>query len=163
MPDRTDPFLPPDDEGRALARRLLAEARHAALAYADPETGTPAISRIAFGLDETGTPITLVSSLAAHDAGLKAQPLASVMVGEPGIKGDPLTHPRLMVQVRADYIDRTSSGYTATRTRWLTDHPKSKLYIDFADFAFVRLIPVSALLNGGFGKAMKLAPEDLRP
>ena len=163
MPDRTDPFLPPDDEGLALARRLLAEARHAALAYADPETATPSISRIAFGLDDAGSPITLISSLSAHDAGLRAHPLASVMVGEPGIKGDPLTHPRLMVLVRAEYVDRTDPRHTALRDRWLADHPKSKLYIDFADFGFVRMPPVSALLNGGFGKAMKLAPEDLLP
>ncbi|MCF1707337.1 pyridoxamine 5'-phosphate oxidase family protein [Tabrizicola sp. J26] len=163
MPDRNDPFLPPDDEGRALARRLLAEARHAALAYADPAAGTPMISRIAFGLGCDGTPVTLISTLSAHDAGLRAQPLASVMVGEPGAKGDPLTHPRLMVQVRAEPLDRAAPDLSAIRERWLADHPKSRLYIDFADFGFFRLTPIAALLNGGFGRAMKLAPADLRP
>jgi putative heme iron utilization protein len=48
------------------------------------------------------------------------------------------------------------------RAHWLKGHPKAALYIDFADFAFVRLTPESALLNGGFGRAFRLSPEDLR-
>ena len=60
---RPDPVQPADDDARALARDLLTNARHAALAYTDPATGTPGISRIAFGLAPDGCPLTLVSSL----------------------------------------------------------------------------------------------------
>ena len=35
------------------------------------------------------------------------------------------------------------------------------VYIDLPDFAFVRLSPVSALLNGGFARAYHVKPEDL--
>jgi putative heme iron utilization protein len=163
MPPRPDPVAPPDEAGRAQARALLSAARFGALAYTDPETGTPAISRIAVGLDPDGLPLTLISQLSAHHAGLAAHPLAALMVGEPGPKGDPLTHPRLMIRVEAQFIDRGAPDHPSLRTLWLADHPKSALYIDFADFGFVRLAPRAALLNGGFGRAMRLEPADLRP
>lgn len=160
---RPDPIAPADDEARALARGLMAAARHAALAWTDPETGTPGISRIAFGRAPEGGPVTLISALAAHSAALRAHPEAAVMVGEPGARGDPLTHPRLMLRVRAAFVDRAAPDHAALRARWLADHPKSALYIDFADFALVRLEPVSALLNAGFARAFRLTPADLRP
>ena len=46
------------------------------------------------------------------------------------------------------------------RARFLRRHPKSALYDDFGDFSFFRLEPGSASLNGGFGKAYILEPED---
>lgn len=161
MATRPDPVSAADDEARALARALLA-ADHAAMAVTDPADGTPGISCIAFGLDPDGMPLTLVSSLSTHHAALMAHPACAVMVGEPGPKGDPLTHPRLMVKARAEFVAPDDPARPALRDHWLLRHPKAKLYIDFADFAFVRLRPVSALLNGGFGRAFRLAPEDLR-
>lgn len=156
LPDRT---LPPDDEARALARRLLAEARHAALAVTDAQTATPAISRIAFGLDPAGLPLALVSALAPHRAALAASPDCAFMVGEPGERGDPLTHPRLMVQARAAFADPAERP--ALRARWLALHPKAAIYADLPDFAFVRLHPLAATLNGGFARAFRLTPADL--
>ena len=161
MATRPDPVAAADAEARALARDLLM-ADHAALAVTDPADGTPGISRIAFGLGPDGIPLTLVSSLSTHHAALLAHPACAVMVGEPGPKGDPLTHPRLMVKARAEFVAPDDPARPALRDHWLIRHPKAKLYIDFADFAFVRLRPVSALLNGGFGRAFRLAPDDLR-
>ncbi len=161
MSRKLDPVQPADDAARAQACSLLAAARHGALAYTDAETGTPGISRIAVGVDAGGGPVTLVSSLSAHHAGLRADPMAALMVGEPGPRGDPLTHPRLMIRVRASFVDRADPAHAGLRALWLDSHPKAKLYIDFADFGFVRLAPVSALLNGGFGRAVRLLPEDL--
>lgn len=157
-PDRT---LPPDDAARSLARGLLAGARHAALAVTDADTGTPAVSRIAFGLDPLGTPMTLVSALAGHWAALRAHPDCALMLGEPGPKGDPLAAPRLMIQARAAFVAPGHPDRLALRDHWLKDHPKARLYVDFTDFAFVRLIPVTALLNGGFARAYRLSPSDL--
>lgn len=157
-----DPVQPADPEARALALRLLAEARHAALAWTDPETGTPGISRIAFGLCPEGQPLTLVSGLAPHRAALQAHPAAAVMLGEPGAKGDPLTHPRLMLRVLAEEVAREAPDHAAIRAHWLQTHPKATLYVDFADFAFVRLQVQSALLNGGFARAFRLGRQDLK-
>ena len=158
-----DRALPADDDARALAADLLARARHAALAFIDADTGLPGISRIALGLDDGGQPFSLVSALSQHEPALRACPDCALMVGEPGPKGDPLTHPRLMIRARAAFVAPDAPERPGLRTLWLRDHPKSKLYVDFADFAFVRLTPLSALLNGGFGRAHRLTAADLLP
>ena len=163
MPQPADPLLAADDDARVLARALLAKARHASLAVTDAATGTPGISLIAFGLAPDGVPLTLVSGLAPHMAALRAHPAAAVMVGSPGAKGDPLTHPRLMIRVTAELVARGTADHAALREHWLLSHPKAKLYVDFADFAFARLHPVSAILNGGFGRAWRLSAADLAP
>lgn len=159
VPRRPDPVAPADAEALALARDLLARAEHAELAWTDPADGTPGISRVAFGLSPDGGPMTLISGLAPHFAALRAHPACAVLVGAVGAKGDPLTHPRLMIRARAAFVP--PKGRDALRGAWLARHPKAKLYIDLPDFAFVRLQPHSALLNGGFGRAFRLTADDL--
>ncbi len=165
MPNQAlpDHSLPADDAARALAQDLLARARHGALAFTDAEAGGPGISRIALGLDGDGVPLSLVSALTQHEPALRARPDCALMVGEVGAKGDPLTHPRLMIRARAAFVAPDDPGRAALRALWLRDHPKSTLYVDFADFAFVRLLPVSAFLNAGFGRAHRMEPADLLP
>ncbi|AWB49724.1 pyridoxamine 5-phosphate oxidase [Gemmobacter aquarius] len=153
-----DPIQDATPDAIALARALLAQP-HAALAVTDAD-GTPAISRIAFGTSPAG-PLTLISNLAPHFAALAANPACALLLGEPGPKGDPLTHPRLMLKAAATFIAAADPARPALRDHWLATHPKAKLYIDFADFAFVRFTLVSAFLNAGFGKAHRLDPETL--
>lgn len=150
-----DPIRPTDDEARALARRLIAEARHGALGVLDPETGGPFVSRVAVGRDGAA-PLLLVSSLAHHARALARDPRASLLLGEPGPRGDPLTHPRLTLVGTVAEADKARG-----RAAWLRDHPKAALYYDFADFRLLRLEVASAHLNGGFGRAYRLAPADL--
>ena len=157
-----DPFRPPDDDARALARRLLAGAPHAALAVLEPGGGHPLASRVAVALDAGGAPLLLLSSLSGHTVALAADARCSLLVGEPGA-GDPLAHPRLTVVGRAARLERPSDAHAHARERWLERHPKAALYVDFGDFAFWRLEPERALLNGGFGRAYRLAATDLRP
>ncbi|HBZ45102.1 MAG TPA: pyridoxamine 5-phosphate oxidase [Maritimibacter sp.] len=152
----TDPIRPTDDDARALARQLMSEATFAALSYLAPE-GTPSVARVAVSLDENGAPILLVSDLSAHTQALASNPACALLLGEPGNKGDPLTHPRLTLEGIAEPVEKTA----AMRDRWLASHPKSKLYIDFADFRFLRVTPRRGFLNGGFGKAFRLTPGDL--
>lgn len=161
MPTKPDPVAPADAEASALARGLVVGASHAALAVIDPNDSSPGISRIAFGRAQDGGFLTLVSALAPHHGALMANPACALMFGEVGGKGDPLTHPRLMVKARAAFVAPDDPERPALRARWVEDHPKSKLYVDFADFAFVRLIPVSALLNGGFARAYRFTAEAL--
>ncbi|SNT33823.1 HugZ family protein [Tropicimonas sediminicola] len=156
-----DPIRPTDDEARALARELLTGARHAALGVLEPGTGAPMVTRIAIGTDASGRPATLISSLSQHTAALQANPDCSVLIGEPGDKGDPLTHPRLTLQCRARLVARGAPEHAELRDRWLEQHPKAKLYIDFGDFGFAILEASRGFLNGGFGKAYLLAPRDL--
>lgn len=158
-----DPVAEADASARHLAQDLLTRARHASLSFLDPATATPGISRIAFGLDPQGCPLTLVSALSQHAGALRANADCAVMVGEVGDKGDPLTHPRLMIRARAVFVTADDPARPDLRAHWLKGHPKAALYVDFADFAFARLVPVQALLNAGFGRAYRLSAVDLQP
>jgi heme iron utilization protein len=160
MATRSDPVQPADAAARALAQGLL-QLGHAALAWIDPDTGTPGISRIAFARDPEAGLLTLVSGLAPHFRALRDRPDCALMLGEVGERGDPLTHPRLMIRARAAFIAPDDPARHGIRSRWLDRNPKAVIYIDLPDFAFVRLTPVSALLNGGFARAHHLAPGDL--
>ncbi len=157
---RPDPVAPADAEARAIAQDLLSLG-HAALAWTDPDTGTPGISRIAFARDPEAGMLTLVSGLAPHFRALRDRADCALMLGEVADKGDPLTHPRLMIRARAAFVAPDDPARPAIRDRWLLRNPKAKIYIDLPDFAFVRLKPISALLNGGFARAFWLTPEHL--
>lgn len=151
---------PTDGEAIRLAKTLLREARFAALATLDPQTGAPAASRVAVATDIDGAPIILVSALSAHTGALVADPRCSLLVGEPG-KGDPLAHPRMSVACLAVELQRGTQDQARAERRYLGRQPKAKLYAGFADFSFFRLEPQAASLNGGFGKAYALAAADL--
>lgn len=149
-----------DEEARHLARRLLRGARFASLAVIDAKSGFPAISRTLLGIDLDGVPVILVSSLAAHTGSLSADPRCSIMTGEPG-KGDPLAHARMTVFCSAEPVEPGSDDHSRIRSRFIARHRKAELYVDFPDFRFIRLVPSSASLNGGFGRAYMLTGEDL--
>lgn len=159
-PARPDPVQPATDEAIVLVRQLLSLG-HAALAWEDPDTGTPGISRIAFARDPEAGMLTLVSGLAPHFRALRSRPDCALMLGEVGDKGDPLTHPRLMIRAQARFVAAEDPARPGIRVRWLERNPKAQIYIDLPDFAFVRLTPVSALLNGGFARAFHVPPEHL--
>jgi putative heme iron utilization protein len=159
-PARPDPVQPATAEALELVHRLLALG-HAALAWTDPDTATPGISRIAFARDPEAGLLTLVSGLAPHCRALKAHPDCALMLGEVGEKGDPLTHPRLMIRARAAFVAADDPARPGLRAGWLGRNPKAAVYIDLPDFDFVRLTPVSALLNGGFARAFHISPQDL--
>jgi len=153
-----DPIQPTDDDARALARGLLKDARTAALAVL-LDDGTPMATRIAFGLAPDGAPLSLISDLAAHTKALRAEPDCSLLIGEVTGKGDPLNLPRLTLQASAQFTppedkDRLAGHYLET-------HPKAKLYVGFADFHLVRFRVSRGHLNGGFGQAYTLTPQDM--
>ncbi|MET3611810.1 putative heme iron utilization protein [Rhizobium aquaticum] len=148
-----------DDQARQQARDLIVTARFAAIAVIDPETGYPNSSRVLTATDCASRPVILVSRLAAHTKALLANPRCSLLFGEPG-KGDPLAWPRISLQCDALPVVADDPERAHLRTRFLRRHPKAALYVDFPDFLFLRLCPVSASLNGGFGRAYALAGED---
>lgn len=154
-----DPIRQTDDEARDIARRLLAEMRHATLGTLDPDSGTPLLTRIAVQLDEDGTPLALLSGLSAHTRALKADPRAGLLVADASAtKGDAMTHARLSVLARAVIAPADPDR----RARWLKHDPKAQVYIDLPDFNFWRIEPQSGLLNAGFARAYRLSPDDMR-
>jgi len=81
-------------------------------------------------------------------------------VGEPG-KGDALAHPRISLNCRAVRLERGSDDWARAERRYLNRNPKAKLYVGLGDFAFHRLEIERGSLNGGFGRAYLLTPDDL--
>lgn len=160
MKDQASVLRETDEEARKLARVLLRSARYGALAVLDPATGFPFASRVLLGTDIDGVPVILVSALSTHTKALEADPRASLLTGEPG-SGDPLAHPRLTIRCIAEPVEHGNAVHQRIRTRFLDRHAKAKLYIDFPDFRFFRLVPQSASLNGGFGRAYLLEGADL--
>lgn len=159
MSDKPSVIRETDDEARALARQLLRSARYVALSVIDPDNGFPSVSRVLLGTDTDGSAIILVSGLSAHTKALLADSRVSLLAGEPG-KGDPLAYPRVTVQCLSETVEHGSAEHARLRARFIARHPKSKLYIDFPDFRFFRLVPQNASLNGGFGKAYLLTGGD---
>lgn len=143
-----------------LARRLLREAHHCALATLDPKSGRPIATRVGLATDADGTPLILISALAAHTPALRADPRCSLLVGEPG-KGDPLAHPRITLHCDAREIERGSPEEALAATRYLAHNPKAMLYAGLGDFRYFRLDPTEASLNAGFGRAYALAAADV--
>ena len=150
-----DPFRPLDDEARATMDRLMSEASFAALAVTR-EDGSPSVTRVAFSVDKDRVPVTLISDLSLHTKALRSERPCSLLIGEPGEKGDPLTHPRLTLHCLPQFVTREDAGYEGLRDWYLERRPRAKLYVDFADFNFVRFEVVDGLLNAGFGKAFKM-------
>lgn len=159
MADKPSVIRETDNEARRLARTLFRGARHVALAVLDPGTGFPFVSRVLLGTDIDGSGVILVSGLSAHTRALQQDPRASILAGEPD-KGDPLAYPRLTMQCLAQPVPRDSGEHDRLRARFLARHPKAKLYADFPDFAFFRMVPQGASLNGGFGRAFILEASD---
>ncbi|MEL6610108.1 MAG: pyridoxamine 5-phosphate oxidase [Pseudomonadota bacterium] len=153
---QANPYRDLDAEARETIARLLATSTHAALGVIDPDHGGPAVSRIAFAWID-GAAITLISSLSDHTKALALDARCSLMIGTPAARGDPLTHPRLMLTAMA-----TPQRKDDWRASYLALRPKAGLYVDFTDFQFLKFEISAATLNGGFGKAYRLATSDLR-
>jgi hypothetical protein len=149
-----------DAEAIRLAKTLIRAARYGALAVIGAETGRPQVSRVGTATDIDGTPVILISSLAPHTQALIADPRCSLLLGEPG-KGDPLAHPRITLSCNAQRIERFMPSHARVARRYLNRQPKAELYAGFADFAFFRLEPEGASLNGGFGRAYVLEAGEI--
>ncbi|MDB2548420.1 pyridoxamine 5-phosphate oxidase [Paracoccaceae bacterium] len=159
MEKATNPIRPTDDVARALARQILADHHYAALGVTDPETGAPALSRVAYvWLPETAQILSLISDLSAHSSALAERPNCGLLIGSVPERGDPLTHPRLSLETCALQCDKAEK-----KAIYLAAYPKAKLYFDFSDFHMVEFTIKAAFLNGGFGQAFHLTLDDLRP
>jgi putative heme iron utilization protein len=70
-------------------------------------------------------------------------------------EGDPLEGSRIMLAGRAE----EAKGDQAARQRYLNAHPSAEAFVDFKDFSFFRIRPLSAHLVAGFGRIVDLQPE----
>lgn len=118
-------------------------------------------SRVGVSTLVDGTPIVLVSKLSAHTVAMLTDPRCSIMVGDVG-KGDPLTNGRVTMICNAKKIEHDTVLHTHAKERYLTAHPKAKLYADFADFMYIALPPLRAHYVAGFGRAYNFSADDLK-
>lgn len=171
-----------DEQPSAVVRRLMKEARQAALATTlapgldqgldRGDSAQPYVSLVLVALDSDDSPILLLSDLADHSRNLKAEPRAALLFdGTAGLK-DPLTGPRASVLGRitpvtpgADAGDATRDAPGDTtgrlRARFLARHPSATTYADFSDFHFYRMTVESAHLVAGFGRIHWLTGTDI--
>lgn len=158
--DKPSVIRPTDAASIRLARTLTRGARYGALGVIEPGAGHPFASRVLTGTDVDGVPVILVSMLSTHMKAIIEDPRCSLLVGEPG-KGDPLAWPRITLVCVAERIEHGSESHARIRARFLRRHPKAKLYADFRDFSFFRLVPNRGSLNGGFGRAYNISGDEL--
>jgi putative heme iron utilization protein len=147
----TDAFSPVE-----TARRLVRQARTAALATLARRTGHPFGSMVSVACEPDGTPILLMSTLAAHSRNLAEDPRASLLY-EDRTAPDPQQGARVTVVGRVERIVEPD----AAARRYLARLPEAALYAGFGDFAFFRLVVEDAHLVAGFGRAMRVRGEDL--
>lgn len=106
--------------------------------------------------DVDGSPLFLASQLSLHTRNIEADARVSLLVSSLG-KGDPLAN-----SARLSVVGRTERcGDANARRRFLSRHPKAKLYADFPDFALYRVAVLGLHPNGGFARAGAIAPEEV--
>lgn len=111
--------------------------------------GYPFGSLMPYALDPAGRPIFLISNMAMHTQNLKADPRASLFVEQTGADGDPLGAARATVLGQVELVPQ--EDISSAREQYLTRHPNSSYWVDFADFNFFRLQPIDLYYVGGFG------------
>ncbi|MFK8253809.1 HugZ family pyridoxamine 5'-phosphate oxidase [Ancylobacter terrae] len=136
------------------AKRLIREARTAALGTLDPD-GAPYVSLVTVATLPDGAPVLLLSRLARHTRNLAADPRVSLLVDERRA-GDPLEGARVsLTGTIAATPDETA------RRRFLARHPEAEGYAGFADFTFYRIDLTGGHLVAGFGRIVDLDAADL--
>lgn len=138
------------------SRRLIRQARTAALSTLARRTGHPFGSMVTVACEPDGTPVILLSGLAAHSRNLAEDPRASLLF-EDRTLGDPQQGARVTVVGRVERLEDDA----VARRRYLTRNPDAALYAGFGDFAFFRLDVEDAHLVAGFGRAVRVRREDL--
>jgi putative heme iron utilization protein len=146
---------PSDFDPRAVAKKLLREARSGALATLMPGSGDPYCSLVNVASAPDGSPLMLLSRLALHTGNLLADPRISLMLDERK-QGDPLEGARVMLMGTAAATDDADD-----RRRYLARQPEAASFAGFADFGFYHFVLKSAHLVAGFGRIVDLAPRDV--
>ncbi|WBU62688.1 pyridoxamine 5-phosphate oxidase [Paracoccus aerodenitrificans] len=157
-----NPVHNPDDEARALVRRLIADIRHVVLSVQDRQSGHPHLSRIAVQADADAVPVAFLSEIAHHTRLLHTEPRAGLLIEDLSDRGDAMARPRLTLRVIAEKLPQDSPDHEARIASWVAQNPKAKIYAALPDFFFWRMRPMGGLLNAGFGKAYVFSESDLR-
>ena len=155
------PDTPAPDDFQHL-RRLLDERPVASLATL--HRGEPAVSMVPFvRRADDGALLIHVSALATHTRDMHEHPRVSLMVmAEPDAATPPQALPRVSLQAEARVLAREGDEYDAAKAAYLARFPDASVTFELADFSIVVLVPSSARLVAGFGRAHALVGEALQ-
>ena len=145
-----------DFDASRVARSLLRRTRYGSLATLMAGSAAPYCSMVAAASHCDGSPILLISRLAVHTRNILADPRVSLMLNE-RIDADLLTGARIMLAGVAECAGENEIALL--RRRFLNAHPSAKLFVDFKDFSFFRIVPTGAHLVAGFGRIVDLTPD----
>lgn len=137
-------------------KKLLREARKAALATLDRHGGGPYASLVTIATASDGAPLMLISQLAVHTRNVLADARVGLLIDGTSAEGDPLAGGRVSLTGR---LAETRSD--SDKSRFLARHPDARMYAAFSDFAFYRFEIARAHFVGGFGRIVDLAPEEI--
>jgi heme iron utilization protein len=146
----------------AHALRRLLETRPVA-ALATLHRGNPKVSMVPFVLPAGDTRLFIhVSALAAHTADMREHARVSLLVmAEPAAGVPPQALPRVTLQADAVTLPRGGGDHEAARAAYLGRFPDAAPTFELGDFSIVALLPVSARLVAGFGRAYGLVGNGL--
>jgi putative heme iron utilization protein len=119
-------------------------------------SGDPYCSLVNLASHPDASPILLISRLALHTKNILADSRVSLMLDERA-EGDPLEGARIMLAGRAEQAG--DGEVELLRRRYLSAHPSAEAFVEFKDFSFFRIRPLSAHLVAGFGRIVDLKPE----
>ncbi len=131
------------------ARLLIRNTKTATLATA--EAGLPHAALVTVTYLADLSPILLLSQLAIHTRQLLANPACALLLSGAPNSANPQTTPRICLSGTALKTDDPMA-----RTVFLSSHPYASVYVDFADFAFWRIVVTQAYYVGGFAAAANL-------
>ncbi|MEO1104156.1 MAG: DUF2470 domain-containing protein, partial [Pseudomonadota bacterium] len=118
----------------------------------------PHVSHVASATLCDGAPVLLISDLAVHTKNFMRDKRASLLFVE-AQAGEGDTNAR--ARVTLDGTLEPVTNRSAARARFVRRQPDAAGYVDFGDFQFVRLVPVTAHLVAGFGRITPLSPDTL--
>jgi putative heme iron utilization protein len=144
----------PEFNAQLAAKKLLREARSAALATLMLSIGDPYCSLVNVATTPDGSPLMLLSRLAIHTKNLLADSRVSLMLDERK-EGDPLQGARVML------MGSCSNPDSSAASSYLRRHAEAEQYAGFADFAYYRMSVERVHLVAGFGRIVDLKPEQL--
>jgi len=148
------------DDAQTL-RRLLDTQRVGALGTL--HCGEPAVSMVPFVLPAGDTRLFIhVSDLAPHTRAMQEHPRVSLLVMAE-LRGDasPQALPRVALAADAVTLARNGRDYETARAVYLDRFPDAADTFELGDFSIVALLPVSARLVAGFGRAYGLVGDAL--
>jgi putative heme iron utilization protein len=132
------------------SRQLVRAGRSAALStILSTNEGWPYTSFVTYATDQSGCLIFLFSDISDHTCNLKTDPRASVLVEQASGRKNPQTGQRVTLIGK---IKKTKNIDHANR--FLTCHPRAKIYSEFTDFNFYHMRVERAHYIGGFASAV---------